>query len=155
MKKKNHLSAGEILSILWPYILLVCVLIALFGVGLHISFDMIWKNTVNNIAEKFETISEDVYRNVTRTERVCDLLVTDSTVADLTQISRDQSDELENQIAFLKRQLENIRYVSSVEYTDLLVVFPDMDMVVTDGKVATGSDQAGSVIEEATHSALT
>ena len=155
MKKKNHLSAGEILSVLWPYILIVCMLIGLFGVGLHVSFNIIWQNAVGMITEKFETISDNIYRNVTRAERVCDLLVTDSTVSDLARISQDQPDELESQIAFLKRQLENIRYVSSVEYADLLVVFPDMDIVVTDKEVADGSDQAGHMIEETTYSALT
>ncbi|HIV86689.1 MAG TPA: AraC family transcriptional regulator [Candidatus Pygmaiobacter gallistercoris] len=150
MKKESRLSTAEILSVLWPYLLVVCTLLALFVVGLQISSRIISRNAASMISEQFQTISDNVYLNITRSERICELLATDSTISDLSNPEGDSPEEIESKIGLLRRQLENIGYVSSVDYLDLMVLFPNLETVVTAQQVGTGTEEVEQMTAAAT-----
>lgn len=143
------------MAISWPYIVLTGILLVLFLAGFFISFKTLSQNTAKMVSTQLDTISDNAYLNITRGERICELLATDDTLQQLGKQAAISPEDLQERAQFIKRQLENVQYISSVNYTDLLLLFPGLDTAITADEIGTRREEAVRMLSDAAGQVVT
>lgn len=142
MRKKREFHIKQVLDILWSYLMLTIIILVLFGVGLGIGYGIIRKNAEENVEARLSQLSDDIYDRVICYTKICDVLAANESVISFFDIQPQQTPEYQTAVAYLRRELNDVREVTNVPISDMALFYPGSKIVVSLDSDAAGMKQA-------------
>lgn len=139
MKKRKY-RVKQILDVIWPYLLLTALILALFGVGLGIGYEIIEDNAENQVEKRISELSDDIYETVVCYTKICDVLAANDAAISFFDIQPDNATEYQTAVSYLKRELNDVKEIANVPLSSIDFFYPEKQTIISADSYVFGKD---------------
>lgn len=130
-KGTKKLYWRELLDVVWPYLLTVAILLALFAAGLVTGYHIIFRNAAATAKKRLSELSDEIYGRIVCYTKICDLLAANSDVLSFFEVPPEDDAACRTAVVYLRRELQNVTEIANVPISDIVVYYPDQQAFVS------------------------
>lgn len=152
MKRGKYIR--EALPLIWPYILMSVIMLALFTYGIFAYFRVIASDAEQEANNRIDVLSNEVYTQITSFRKACDVLSASNAVLSFPQAYGGDANTVQEAILSLQRELSNVVSIANFSDTDVEVYYPKEQVIVSIKGVYRGGKNSTQRLEDQSGGAL-
>lgn len=145
--KKGKKHVIDALPLIWPYILISGILLALFMCGIFAYYRVTTRDAEQAAASRVDALSDEVYTRVTSYRKACDVLAASNVVQSFAQSYAGDANTAQAAVNSLQQELSNVVGIAHFPYTDAEVYYPQEQVIVSVKGVCRGEVNCADRLE--------